>query len=72
MVEKLASEDAYDLVIVLVPKNHVSEVLLAPVQELDATRADNPAGMTLVGLATLVFLVWLWRRVARRNKEMKR
>jgi len=32
-------------------------VLLAPVAELDATRVDNPAGMTLVGLATLVFLV---------------
>lgn len=29
VVEKLAPEDAYDLVIVLVPKNHVSEVLPA-------------------------------------------
>jgi uncharacterized membrane protein len=38
-------------------------VLLAPVAELDATRPDNPAGMTLVGLAMLLFLVWLWRRV---------
>ena len=38
-------------------------VLLAPVQELDATRTDNPAGMTVVGLAALLFLFWLWRRV---------
>ena len=29
MVEGLSPEDAYDLVIVLVPKNHVSEVLPA-------------------------------------------
>ena len=43
-------------------------VLLAPVAELDATRPDNPAGMTLVGLAALLFLVWLWRRVARRDR----
>ena len=33
-------------------------VLLTPVQEFDATRTDNPTGMTLVGLATLVFLLW--------------
>jgi len=38
-------------------------VLLAPLQELDTTRTDNPVGMTLVGLTTLLFLVWLWRRV---------
>ena len=43
-------------------------VLLTPVQEFDATRADNPAGMTLVGLATLLFLVWLWRRVVQRDR----
>ncbi|MFQ6057706.1 MAG: hypothetical protein ACE5MB_02345 [Anaerolineae bacterium] len=54
-------------------------VLLAPVQELDATRTNNPAGpvlsgaegMTVVGLAALVFLVWLWRRV-RRTMEKPR
>ncbi|RLC96613.1 MAG: hypothetical protein DRI77_08345 [Chloroflexi bacterium] len=44
-------------------------VLLAPVQELDnLNRPDDTTGMTLVGLATLVFLVWLWRRVARRDR----
>jgi hypothetical protein len=37
--------------------------LLTPLQELDRTRPDNTAGMTLVGLATLLFLVWLRRRV---------
>lgn len=38
-------------------------VLLAPLQELDTTRTDNPAGMTVVGLAMLLFLFWLWWRV---------
>ena len=38
-------------------------VLLAPVQEFDATRTDNPAGMTVVGLVALLLLIWLWRRV---------
>ena len=38
-------------------------VLLAPLQELDTSRADNPAGMAVVGLSTLVFLIWLWWRV---------
>jgi len=41
-------------------------VLLAPLQELDPKRADNPAGMTLVGLATLAFLFGLWRWVRQR------
>lgn len=40
--------------------------LLGPLQELDATRTDNPAGMTLVGLVALAALVWLWWRVKRR------
>jgi len=38
-------------------------VLLAPLQELDEARPDNTAGMALVGLGMLVFLLWLWRRV---------
>jgi len=38
-------------------------VLLAPLQELDPMRPDNTAGMALVGLGMLVFLLWLWRRV---------
>ncbi len=45
-------------------------VLLAPVQELDnLNRPDDTTGMTLVGLATLLFLVWLWRRVVQRNRR---
>ena len=41
-------------------------VLLAPVAELDTTRPDNTAGMTLVGLAALLFLIWLRRRIVQR------
>jgi hypothetical protein len=41
-------------------------ILLAPLVELDPNRADNPAGMSLVGLAFLAFhlaLAWrVWRR----------
>lgn len=35
-------------------------ILLAPLQELDPVRTDNLAGMALVGLGALIFLVWLW------------
>jgi hypothetical protein len=44
-------------------------VLLAPLQQLDSTRPDNTTGMTLVGLAALTLIVWLWRRV-HSNKEV--
>ncbi len=45
-------------------------VLLAPVQEFDnLNRPDDTTGMTLVGLAALLFLVWLWRRVVRRDRH---
>lgn len=44
-------------------------ILLAPIHELDATRPDNTAGMTIVGLAMLVFLLWLWRWVRRRGTK---
>ncbi|MBU0491870.1 MAG: hypothetical protein KKA73_01265 [Chloroflexi bacterium] len=40
-------------------------VLLTPLIELDTARADNPAGMMLVGLVTLLFLVGLWWKVRR-------
>ncbi len=40
-------------------------VLLAPLMEMDGTRPDNPAGMTVVGLGALLFLIWLWRRMRR-------
>jgi hypothetical protein len=46
-------------------------ILLDPLQELDASRADNTAGMTLVALATFVCLVWLWRRVRRGAERMR-
>ena len=38
-------------------------ILLAPLQELDKKRADNTAGMTIVGVSMAVFLVWLAQRV---------
>jgi hypothetical protein len=41
-------------------------MLLAPLAELDTTRPDNPSGMTLVGLTTLVILLWLRARTRRR------
>jgi len=43
-------------------------LVLAPLQELDKTRTDNTAGMSLVGLAFLVGLILLGRTVWGRNK----
>lgn len=42
--------------------------LLAPIQEMDAARTDDTTGMTWVGIALLVFLIWLQRRGARREQ----
>ncbi len=38
-------------------------IIFAPLQELDATRTDNPLGMSIVGFAFLVGLILLGRRV---------
>ncbi len=46
-------------------------VLIAPLQELDEARVDNTTGMMLVGLATFLFLLWLWRRVRGESKNPK-
>jgi hypothetical protein len=43
-------------------------ILLAPISELDASRPDNPTGMTLVGLVALFFLIWLRRETRRRMR----
>jgi hypothetical protein len=43
-------------------------ILLAPISELDASRQDNPIGMTLVGLAAFFFLVWLRGKTSRRMR----
>jgi hypothetical protein len=41
-------------------------ILLAPLQQMDSTRADDTAGMALVGLAAALFLLWLsWKTKAR-------
>jgi len=41
-------------------------ILLAPLQELDKTRVDNTGGMSLVGVAFAIVLVWIAWRVRRR------
>ncbi len=42
-------------------------IVLAPLQDLDATRPDNTSGMALVGLAALILLIGLARRVRARG-----
>jgi hypothetical protein len=42
-------------------------MLLAPLQEINPTRSDHPTGMALVGVAGLVFLLWLGLRITRRH-----
>jgi len=44
-------------------------ILLAPLQELDTTRTDNPKGMMLVGLAFLVGLILMGWRIRRRTRS---
>jgi len=41
-------------------------VILAPIQEMDKNRMDNPAGMTLVGLAFFLFLILIGMKVRSR------
>ena len=44
-------------------------IILAPIQETDKNRIDNPAGMTLVGLAFLLFLIIIGIKVRSRVKK---
>jgi len=45
-------------------------ILHAPFLELsNPTRPDNTAGMSLVGLFTLIGLVWLWRQLVQRQSS---
>jgi len=44
-------------------------ILLSPLQEFDRTRPDNTRGMTAVGMAMLLFLVWAALRVKRRVRS---
>ena len=46
-------------------------IFLAPLQELDKTRTDNPQGMGLVGLAFLVGLILLGWRIGQRTQSNK-
>jgi hypothetical protein len=43
-------------------------IVLTPLQQLDPARPDDTTGMTLVGVASIAFLIWPWRRV-RRNQR---
>ena len=47
-------------------------IFLAPLQELDETRTDNPQGMGFVGLAFLVGLILLGWRIRRRTHSNKK
>jgi len=38
-------------------------IFLAPLQEMDKTRPDNPVGMTLVGIAYTIFLLYMKHRL---------
>ena len=44
-------------------------IILAPLQEMDQMRADNTAGMALVGLAFVVLLFWLFRSIQKRAAQ---
>ena len=45
-------------------------IVLAPLQEIDKTRADNTAGMGLVGFAAALLLVGMaWRLRAKKQPE---
>lgn len=44
-------------------------IILAPIHEFVTPITDNPAGMTLVGLVALSFLLWLYRRVRRYSAD---
>ncbi len=39
-----------------------------PLHEINTVRTDNPSGMIWVGVATLAFLAWVRRRVARSDR----
>jgi len=44
-------------------------IVLSPLQEWDKARSDNTAGMSVVGLAVLVMLLWLGHRIRQRQKK---
>jgi hypothetical protein len=48
-------------------------IFLAPIQELtNPARPDDTTGMTAVGIAFVIFLVWIYRRLGREMLEVQR
>lgn len=45
-------------------------IMLTPIEEMDATRPDNTAGMTLVGLIAAVSLIWMARKLKQQVSEV--
>jgi len=46
-----------------------SIMVFAPLQQLDKSRKDVTAGMSLVALAFTIRLVWLGLKIKQRNKD---
>jgi len=44
-------------------------IVLAPLQQLDATRADNTSGMALVGIAAAALLMLLYYRISKQAQD---
>lgn len=44
-------------------------VLLSPIHEFDISRIDDTRGMIVVGLVTLIFLIWMWWWVSYRSRN---
>jgi len=44
-------------------------IIIAPLQELDKNRSDNTTGMTIVGFAMAIFLLWMFWRMRHNGKN---
>jgi hypothetical protein len=43
-------------------------IILTPLQEIDQNRLDNPQGMLLIGIAALILLLLLRKKILTKNK----
>jgi len=46
-------------------------ILLSPIHEFDTSRNDNTTGMTIVGIGALLFLIWVWWLLKKRDNQAK-